>query len=429
MNRRDFLSRLAASTVLGGAVPALARPARATGSAAGISGSDLRFLFVLNRGGWDPTRVFAPEFSNPNVSMESGAETATVGDVRYVDHPDRPAVRAFMEGNAGRSLILNGMQVRSINHEVCTYLTLTGSTSGLAPDWPAILATARAEDFPLPHLVLGGASYPGEFGVAVARTGQVGQLEGLLTGHALDTSDQPTTGLSGPVEGLVDRYTLRRTAARAASARGSRQQRLARAYDDSVRKAFDLEDYAYVMDFAGGSGLAQQADVAVDALAIGLSRCITMGYPADSAGLAWDTHARNDRGQSTLFEGLFEGLARLMTLLDGTTDAAGAPLSQSTVVVVLSEMGRSPAKNGTDGKDHWPYTSAMLLGPGLDTGRVVGGFDDYYAGALIDPETGELRDDGRLLSVEALGATLLKLGDVDPAEWVSGATSLPGLLA
>ena len=36
-----------------------------------------------------------------------------------------------------------------------------------------------------------------------------------------------------------------------------------------------------------------------------------------------------------------------------------------TTFVVMSEMGRTPALNGNEGKDHWPYTSALVMGPGL----------------------------------------------------------------
>ena len=40
-----------------------------------------KFVFVVAQGGWDTTRVFAPEFDNASVDMEADAETATVGGI------------------------------------------------------------------------------------------------------------------------------------------------------------------------------------------------------------------------------------------------------------------------------------------------------------------------------------------------------------
>ena len=88
-------------------------------------------------------------------------------------------------------------------------------------------------------------------------------------------------------------------------------------------------------------------------------------------------------------------------------------------MVVLSEMGRTPALNGLNGRDHWPYTSAMLVGPGLTGGRVVGGMDSLYYGHTVDPDSAEIGGDA-VLSAETLGATLMALADMDPAEQLPG---------
>ena len=425
MDRRNFLKGCAgAAAVLGAGLPM--RHARAA-----TSGSDLKFIFVFNNGGWDPTRVFAPEFSNRNVDMEPGAALSTRGGMQWVSHPDRPSVDAFFQANSSRMLVSNGMLVRSISHDICTMLALTGSTSGFAPDWPAIIAAAASDRFTLPHLVLGGPSFPGELGVAVARSGGNGQLEGLLSGNILDWSDTPVAGLSQPSQGAIDRYLLRRASARAALGTGTPDQGMSGAFADAVQKAVDLKDYRYVMDFTGGTDLASQAAVAVDALRVGLSRCVTLGYPGNNGGLGWDSHADNDATQSQLFEGLFLGLAQLMSLLETTPGTLGGTLADETAVVVLSEMGRTALLNATNGKDHWPYTSAMLVGPdNFTTDRVIGGFDDGYYGLDIDLASGEPDSgSGRILSAEALGATLLAAADIDPAEHIMDADPIMGILS
>ncbi len=420
MNRRQLLGASAA----GLAGLSLARPARAS-----VSNADRKFIFLFNNGGWDPTRVLADGLSNGNVDSEPGSERASAGGVRWVSHPDRPSVDAFLSGNHDRLLILNGVQVRSIAHEICTMIALTGSTSGFLPDWATLLAASAGDRYTLPHLVLSGPAFTGELGTSVARTGQNGQLEGLLSGEILGWSDTAVTGPSRSAESILDRYLARRTGAAAAAARSSVAQRLTLAYDDAAQKAAALKASRYVMDFTGGASLADQAAVAVDALSYGLSRCVTMSYPGAAGGLGWDTHANNDADQSVLWEGLFAGITELVALLDGTPGTAGGSLAEETVLVVLSELGRTPQLNATAGKDHWPYTSVMLLGAGISADRIIGGFDSGWNGETVDLSTGETVEDGHVLAVESVGAALLALGDVDPAEHLPDATPLDALLA
>ncbi|MCB9761628.1 MAG: DUF1501 domain-containing protein [Alphaproteobacteria bacterium] len=414
--RRDFLKASSALLALG--LP-LAHTAAATPLAIGRK----KFLFVFNGGGWDPTRVFASEFSNPYVDMEPDAERMTIGDLTFVDHPLRPSVSSFMSGYAQDVLVLNGVMVRSIAHEICTLIALTGTTASGAPDWPAILAAEQRQSYILPHLVLSGPSFPGDLGVAVARTGANGQLEALLSGEALGMSDAGFFGPSSPTEGLMDRYLARRAAARADSARTLLDAQLASDFANGLDQASRLKQMQYVMDLSSGADLPSQAQVAVEALSMGVSRCCTLSF---SAG--WDTHANNDADQSTLWETLFSGLAQLMNLLESTPGEEEATLFDETVVVVFSEMGRTPQLNNLNGKDHWPYTSVMMIGPGLTGGRVVGGFDSSYYGLPLDPVSAEPDEGGQILSAEAVGATLLAMADIDPAEHVSGVDPIMGVL-
>ena len=122
----------------------------------------------------------------------------------------------------------------------------------------------------------------------------------------------------------------------------------------------------------------------------------------------------NDETQSALFEALFDGLLQLQAMLTGTLAPDGRPLSEQTTVVVLSEMGRTAQLNGTNGKDHWPFTSAMIVGPATQGGRVFGGFDAGYQGLSLDLSTAEPDDRAPVCSVESVGAALLELGVLMP---------------
>ncbi|MEM6928750.1 MAG: DUF1501 domain-containing protein [Myxococcota bacterium] len=379
MNRRHFLTGSAATAGL-----MLARPGRAA-----VSAADRKFVFVFAQGGWDPTRVFATEFANPNVDMEPQGALRTEGGVTFVDHPARPSVGAFLEQHHARTLVLNGVLVRSIAHEICTMIAMTGDSSGLLPDWPARLATLGAIPTTVPHLVLGGPSFPGPNGAAVARTGGAGQLEALLSGAIRDWTDAPTPALPRATEQLVDDFVLRRAEAASGRVTGGNGKGLVDAYARATRSAADLEDLRYTMDFTVGATLLDQIPVAVEALEIGLSRCVTL-----SAGTDWDSHDNNDPTQSANFERTFSGLARLLETLRATPgNTPSATLMEETIVVVMSEMGRTPRLNGFAGKDHWTYTSWMLVGDGITGDRVVGAYDDLYYGLGVDPGSADARTD------------------------------------
>jgi uncharacterized protein (DUF1501 family) len=85
----------------------------------------------------------------------------------------------------------------------------------------------------------------------------------------------------------------------------------------------------------------------------------------------WDTHVGQGAGTGYLanrFEELGRGLA-------GFADAMGESAWRDTVVVVISEFGRTFRENGNKGTDHGHGTVYWVLGGGLDAqagGRVVG---------------------------------------------------------
>ena len=420
MDRRTFMNSAAAS------LAALGLPI--TPALASLPTSERKLVVVFVQGGWDITRVFADGFDHSGVDMEPDAERDTAGGIDFIAHSARPSVSSFMAANHARTLVLNGVMVRSIAHEICTTIALTGDTSGLMPDWPAIAGSSMADTFTLPHLVLGGPNFAGDLGTAVARSGSAGQLEGLLSGDILAQADGGVPLVPKPALGIIDRYLARRSEARVLTASEGLDHGLASAYDEALSRATELQDYRYVMDFTATSDLGSQAAVGVNALSLGLSRCVTMGHSGGGIN-GWDTHSQNDDQQAPLWENLFSGLNQLMALLHTTPGTSAPTLAEETTVVVMSEMGRTPALNANLGKDHWPFTSVMLIGDGFIGDRVVGGFDAGWMGQSLDFGSAEVTDGGRLLTVEAVGATLLEHLGVDPAEHVVGTDPVRGVLA
>lgn len=388
------------------------------------TGSDLKFIFIVNYGGWDPTRVMATEFDNPFVDMERNAGLSQQGDLQWVSHADRPSVDEFLQTWADQTLFFNGILVPSVAHENCLRISLTGSTAQDRSDWGAILAGNGAADFALPQVIVGGPSYPGEFGSYVTRTGTGGQLEALLSGNLIDWSDVEVQRPDWRAEDLMDSYLRRRTAAAADAAAAGRDADLRGALATAVDRSQYLKGLLNDVEWSGVSTFAGQAALAMDLLELGVSRVATLSY----SYYGWDTHALNDTYQSANFNYLFKELTALRQSLALRPGSAGGSLGDETVIVVLSEMGRTPQLNSLDGKDHWPYTAMMVNGPGFKGGRVIGAYDSYYYGRTIDLASGEVADDATNLTSEHVGATLLAAAGVDHSEYLSGIEPISAVL-
>ena len=106
----------------------------------------------------------------------------------------------------------------------------------------------------------------------------------------------------------------------------------------------------------------------------------------------------------------------------------GRSLLDETVVVVMSEMGRTPKYNATGGRDHWPYTSAMIIGNGIKGGRAIGSYTDNFSGIGFDHRTGTLMPDVIGVSSQDFGATLLAMADIDPRKFLPSALSFDRLV-
>jgi uncharacterized protein (DUF1501 family) len=420
MRRRDFLSRVGQGVAAGAlttAIPGLVSRALAAAP------STHRFVFVVNQGGWDPLNALAPLFSNPNVEMPILSTATTIGGLPLVDSEQRPAVRAFFARHASRALILHGVDVKSVAHEVCQVTLMTGQATGDRADFATLLAEA-ASDSTLPHLVLAGPVYPGPHGALVARAGASGQLQALVDGSILSSLDAPVATLTRPGRDVVADFVGRRAAAWSAGHTSRRD------LFTSHERARRLEDLRGSVSLATDGSFGSQLETALGVLRLGLARCVTVSPPIN-----WDTHTDSDNQQSPMWDGLFASLDRFIATL-AVTPAPGASgnaspgsLADDTTVVVLSEMSRTPRKNSDAGRDHWPFTSVLVVGPNVTGGRVVGAFDAGYRGVGVDPGSGELDPRRAAITPAQLGATLMALADLDPGRVAPGVEPLLGVLA
>jgi len=88
------------------------------------------------------------------------------------------------------------------------------------------------------------------------------------------------------------------------------------------------------------------------------------------------------------------------------------------MIVLVSEMGRTPRLNRDGGKDHWPVTSAMLLGAGVAGNRLLGGTTDSFDARSIDLTTGAPSSEGKQLQAANFVAGVIEASGVDPAGYL-----------
>lgn len=105
----------------------------------------------------------------------------------------------------------------------------------------------------------------------------------------------------------------------------------------------------------------------------------------------WDSHA-GQQGQ------LKTRLTQLDTLLDAFHKGMG-PLWNDTLVMVVTEFGRTVAVNGSGGTDHGTGAASLLLGGAVNGGRVVADWPGLGQSQLLEGR--DLRPTG---SLEALMA-------------------------
>ncbi|MEQ1504666.1 MAG: DUF1501 domain-containing protein [Myxococcota bacterium] len=391
-----------------------------------------RFLIVLfANGGWDVT--FAMD---PKDRVEGGIDgpwvdqTANPLDLeeRRVIHGipvqcndlKRKSVTSFFETWGHKACVVNGVWTGSIVHQPSRIRLLTGTQDARSPDFATIVGAAKgvSVDLPLGTIDFSGLGYTGPFAATTGRIGYSSQLKALLSDQ---TFRPPTwadyalplyTPSSTEEEAIAAHLADRLAAFRAANADGARNdQRIDDIAESWVRRERLLDKADVIADrleLGGTPSLDLQADVAVDLLVGGVCHTVTL---ADTIS-TWDTHDLNAL-QHDQYQSFFTSLNRLCANLD----AQG--ILDDTLVVVMSEMTRTPKRNWKTGKDHWAHTSQLWVGGGVPGGRVFGGTTDGVESRPVDLATGAVDDGfGDLAKYDNVVAGILARMGVDPGEFL-----------
>jgi hypothetical protein len=390
-----------------------------------------RLVVVLADGGWDVTFALDPKLGEPEIEGPEVDEdpddpldreaVQTVGGIPLVvNEVKRPAVTEFFQRWGARSVVLNGLWVGSIAHDPCRWRLLTGLTGAAGPDLTAIAGRELGVGLPLGSLDTTGSGIAGPLASSVGSVGARGQLEMLLDPQVMPLYPEGTGPGYVPTEeeGELVRSFLARRAERHAERWGEAARAEFTALGEAHERARLLMEGKQSLVDGLVLGVEPSLPLLIDTTISLLADRMCQAVLLDS-GYSWDTH-ENNQSQHNYWNNTFVQLDALVTALDE------AALLQDTLVVVLSEMTRTPKRNAELGKDHWPHTSALLLGGPVRGGRTCGGTDGLLESLPMDLATGEVDPAGSLCKYDNLAAGILAMIGVDPERYLPGSVPFLG---
>lgn len=336
------------------------------------------WVFIHAGGGWDPTSLCDPKGmatanENDPINRYLTSDIRTAGNINYapIDGLD-----AFFTSRASELLVINGIDTGTNGHDQGTRGTWSGRTAEGHPPIGALVAATHGAALPMPFIGYGG--YLETQGVTNAvPLGDGGLLHNLAHPDRLDPQNSEENYFGHPAVPATiqaaQQRRLERLQGRTYLPRvrnGLGQLLLARTGQEDLRRVSD----ALPEQFADGRE-ERQVQVALAAYQAGLS----VGVSISLGG--FDTHGNHDNDH-------FPRLVDFVNVADFVMqEAERMNIADRVAVVMGSDFGRTPGYNNGNGKDHWPITSMMMMGPGITGGRVLGATDARHNPLLIDPVT------------------------------------------
>jgi len=374
--RRDFL-KLCGLAGLGLAVPWHPSWAREKARDEPYPGP---YYVVFNAsGGWDTTYLMDPKGVNGINRLYKEGDILTKGEHKFAPikkHAKGGMCNEDFYAEFGNELLtFNGLDYSVNNHSPGARYMATGKLDSLAyPTFAALVAACRGPDCPLAFLTFGNYSATGNL-VAMSRVPYLPSLRKIANADAIEGNERSPYHDPFALD-RIERALREENAARAADSRLPRAERA-----DNMLYAAQVNSKAlervtqFIPKTVPKERLAQQAEIALASFKAGVcvSANLTIGQ--------FDSHANNDPDQMKLIPEFLAGIAYMIRR------AGELKIREQLVVIVQSEMGRTPNYNAGNGKDHWSIGSIMFLGRGIKGNRVIGATDDQQFAVAVDPKS------------------------------------------
>jgi len=380
MQRRDFL-KLCGAAGLGFAAPVgLSSISRAAAAKSEPPAYEGPYYVVFNAaGGWDTTYLMDPKGVNEMNRLYKEGDILTQGNHRLA--PNAAHIEAgmsnedFFKKYGDELLVLNGLDYSVNNHSPCSRYMATGKLDSLAyPTFAALVAACKGSEVPLAFLTFGNYSATGNL-VPRARVPYLHSLTRLANADGIYGNAQNPYH-DDFVTDRIERTLREQMQARITEVRLPRVGR-----SQSMLYAAQLNSKAlgrvtpYVPKTSPKERLSRQADIALASFKAGV--CVSANLSIGQ----FDSHKNNDADQMKLIPEFLAGVDYLVS------KAEELKIRDKLVVVIQSEMGRTPTYNNNNGKDHWSIGSIMFMGSGIKGNRVIGATDEKQFLVPINPQS------------------------------------------
>ncbi len=384
MQRRNFL-KLCGSAGLSlaapvGAAPVGFSPRAVRGAAAEPAPYAGPYYVVFNAaGGWDTTYLMDPKGVNAINRLYQEGDILTQGNHRLA--PNAAHIEGglsnedFFKKYGDELLVVNGLDYSVNNHSPCSRYMATGKLDSLAyPTFAALVAACNGAEAPLAFLTFGNYSSTGNL-TPMARVPYLNSLNRLANADGVN-GNANNRYHDDFVTDRIEHALQEQMKARAAQARLPRLQRAqSMLYAAQVNSKALQRVTPYIPKTSPKERLSRQADIALASFKAGV--CVSANLNIGQ----FDSHANNDVDQMKLIPEMLAGVDYL------ARKAEELNIRDKLVIVIQSEMGRTPKYNKGDGKDHWSIGSMMFLGGGIRGNRVVGATDEKQFLVPIDPKS------------------------------------------
>ena len=338
------------------------------------------YYVVFNAsGGWDTTYLMDPKGVEGINRLYQQGEILTAGSHRFAPtakHIEKGMSNENFFAKYGNELrTLNGLDLSVNNHTPCARYMATGKLDSTNfPTFPALVAACHGADAPLAFLTFGNYSATGNL-VPMSRVPYLQSLNLLAKADFVEGNERAP--YHDPfVSDRIEKALQEQFDARVSSIRLPRVERSqSMLYSAQVNSKALQRVVPFIPKQQAGERLAQQADIALASFKAGV--CISANLSIGQ----FDSHNNNDTDQMKLIPEFLAGIDYVLKR------AADLQIREKLIVVMQSEMGRTPTYNNGNGKDHWSINSIMFLGPGIGGNRVIGATDEKQQLTPVDAKT------------------------------------------
>lgn len=403
--RRNFF-KLCAAAGLGVAVPVDLRLASGGDVDDSETAYEGPYYVVFNAsGGWDTTYLMDPKGDEKINRLYREGDIVSLGAHRIA-----PTAGRFESGMSNEDffarygdelLTVNGLDYSVNNHSPCSRYMATGKLDSLAyPTFAALVAACLGSDCPLAFLTFGNYSATGNL-VPMARIPYLRSLNLIANADAVSgVAKHPyhDSFVGGHIERALEKQlemgVSQNPLPRVEQARSTLYS--AQLSSRSLRRVVP-----FIPEKSPDSRLGQQSDIALAAFKAGV--CVSANLSIGQ----FDSHSNNDPDQMKLIPEFLGGIDYLIRR------AEELQIREKLVIVIQSEMGRTPWYNNGNGKDHWSIGSAMFMGAGIRGNRVVGATDEGQFLVPIDAKSLQTTDEnGVRMRPEHLHLALRRLAGI-----------------